>query len=109
MQDKINYCIIEIDKYNDLIFNNVELNKRVKELQKQLALKNDIFDSYENHFFKKVIENESYDVENFKEYNDYYYIQLFNCFRKIGIVDNNYIDSCIIKIKEKFESNKGVE
>ena len=39
MQDKTNYCVIEIDKYNDLIYNNFELNKRIKELQKQLVLK----------------------------------------------------------------------
>ena len=109
MQDKTNYCVVDIDKYEDLIYNNVELNKRVKELQKQLALKNDIFDYYENYYFERVIANEEYHLKNFKDYNDYHYIQLANCNKKIGIVDNDYIDRCILKIKEKFEENKGVE
>ena len=47
MQDKTNYCVIDIDKYEDLIYDSIKLNERVKELEKQLVLKNDYFDYYE--------------------------------------------------------------
>ena len=109
MQDKTNYCVVELNRYEDLIYDNIKLNEKIKELNEQINLKDNIFTSFENYFFEKVIQNEFYNVENFKENYDYHYSQLANCFRKIGIIDNNYIDSCIIKIKEKFESNKGVE
>ena len=110
MQDKTNCCVIEIDKYNDLIFNNVNLNNRVKELQKKLVLKNDIFDSLENYFFEKMILNEDYHLAKIKNYdvNDYHYLELYNSFIKIGITDANYIENSIKIIVEKYK-NKGVE
>ena len=109
MQDKTNYCVIDIEKYKDLIYDNAELNKRVKVLEKEYKLKQDTFDSYENYFFERIIDTEEYHIKNFKEYNDYHYLQLANRFRKIGIDDNNYIEICILSIKAKYESNKGDE
>ena len=109
MQDKTNYCVIELDKYEKLIYDKIELDKNIKELNEEIKSKDNIFHMFENYFFQTIIDNESYHLENFKEYNDYHYIQLFNCFRKIGIDDNDYIDRCIMKIKEKYENNKGVE
>ena len=108
MDNKTNYCVIDIDKYEKLIYDNIELNEKIKEINEKSKLKDNILMSFENYFIKKVIQNESYNVENFKEYNDYHYKHLFNCFREIGIDDSNYIDSCIVKIKEKYE-NKGDE
>lgn len=101
-----NYCVIDLDRYNDLVNDKVEHEKIITELNERLRNNDNIFNSLENCFFEKVIRNEYYHINNFKEYNDYHYIHLADCFRKIGINDDEYIDRCIIKIKEKYEKEK---
>ena len=109
MDNKTNYCVIELDKYEKLIYDKIELDKKIKEINEKSKLEDNKLMCFENYFIEKIIQNESYNVENFKEHNDYHYKKLFNCFISIGINDNDYIDKCIIKIKEKYESIKGDE
>lgn len=107
---KGNYCVVYLDRYNKLIIDNIEQNKMINELNERLRNTDNIFNSLEKNFFKKIMYYEGYHIENLKNYdfNDYHYLQLYNCFTKIGITDSNYIENSIKIIVEKYK-NKGVE
>lgn len=108
---KGNYCVVELDRYEKLIIGNIEQNKIITELNKRLENNDNVFNSLEKYFFKKIMYYEGYHIENLKNYdfNDYHYLQLYNCFTNIGIIDNNnYIENSIKIIVEKYK-NEGDE
>lgn len=110
MQELKNYCVVELNKYEELIIGKIEQDKIITELGKRLRNNDNIFNSLENYLFEKIILNEDYHLANIKNYdaNDYHYLQLYNIFTKIGITDSNYIENSIKIIVEKYK-NKGVE
>lgn len=105
-----NYCVVDLNRYEMLLNDKNEQNKIIIELNERLRNNDNIFNSLEKYFFEKIISNEDYHIENIKNYdfNDYHYLQLYNCFTKIGITDNDYIENSIKIIIEKYK-NRGVE
>ena len=51
----------------------------INELNERLRNTDNIFNSLEKNFFKKIMYYEGYHIENLKNYdfNDYHYLQLF--------------------------------
>lgn len=104
MENKIGYAVITTQEYKGLIEDNINKANCIKDLNEEAFKRNNINDKLENYFFKKLLESESYHLENMKECNplDHHYQELYKCFLEIGIDDITYIHLSIARLKNNF-------
>lgn len=107
-ETKIGYAVITTNEYKEIIEDNMNKANCIKELNEVAFKRNNINEKLEKYFFDKLLENESYHLENMEEYipSDYHYQELYKCFLEIGIDDVQYIHVSIITLKHTFDSKK---
>ncbi len=108
MESNIGYAVITTKEYKELIEDNINKEKCIKELNSANKEEKDIYEKLENYFLGKLIESESYHLENMQEWNptDYHYQELYKCFLEIGINNVTYIHLSIARLKNDFENRR---
>ena len=105
MEDKIGYAFIPTAEYKELIEDNINKEKCIKELNEE-AFKRDIINKkLEKYLLDSLSSSENYHLESMKECNptDYHYGELYKCFLKIGIDNVEYIHRSIVTMKRNFD------
>ena len=111
MESKIEYAVITTKEYKELIEDNINKERCIKELNCVNKEEKELFKKLENYFFQKLVENENYHLENMKECNvtDYHYHELYKCFLDIVIDNLTYIHFSISSLKHNFDNRKNEE
>ena len=96
-----NVAVIDINLYNDLQCNNINLRDELRDLQKKIKI-------FEDYFIKNILSSCSYELNNIEDYSleDYYVRRIICNFLQYGNFDYQYM---IDKIKEYKESMEEVE
>lgn len=108
MENKIGYAVITTEEYKELIKDNMKQEKHIRKLKEVKEEEEEIRKKLEEYFFKKIVEDEEYRLENMKECNptDYHYQELYKCFLEIGINNAQYIHLSIATLKHNFDNGK---
>lgn len=111
MESNIGYAVITTKEYKEMIEDNINKASCIKELNEVAFKRKDINEKLEKYFFDKLLDNESYHLENIKECNptDYHYQELYKCFLENGIDDVQYIHTSIMTLKHNFDNRKNKE
>lgn len=111
MENKIGYAVITTQEYKELIEDNMDKASCIKELNEVAFKRNTINEKLEKYFFDSLLDNESYHLENIKEFmpDDYNYQKLYQKFLNIGIDDVQYIHTSIMTLKLNFDNKKDKE
>lgn len=101
----IGYAVITTGEYKTIIEDNYNKENCIKELSEVAFKRNIINEKLEKYFFDKLLDTESYHLENMEECSplNYHYQELYKCFLEIGIDDVQYIHTSIITIKHDFD------
>lgn len=108
MENKIGYAVITTNEYREIIEDNMNKANCIKELNEVAFKKSSINAKLEKYFFDKLLNTESYHLENMRECipSDYNYQELYKCFFEIGIDDVEYIHTSIITLKHNFDDKE---
>ena len=113
MENKIGYAVITTQEYKELIEKEKENELYMTELEETISKQDIIKEKLEKYFFDRLLDAESYHLENIKEFvpNEYNYQKLYQKFLDIGIDDAQYIHTSIMILKHNFDdaNNKKVE
>lgn len=108
MEGNIGYAVITTKEYKELIEDNIDKAKCIEELNEVAFKRNSINEKIEKYFFDRLLDKESYHLENMEECtpSDYHYQELYKCFLEIGIDDVQYIHTSIITMKHNFDNKE---
>ena len=111
MENKTGCVIITTQEYKELIEDNMNKANCIKELNEIAFKRNAINEKLEKYFFDRLLDTESYHLENIKEFvpNDYNYQEVYQKFLDIGIDEPQYIHTSIMALKHCFDNKRDKE
>lgn len=106
MKENIDYVVISTEEYKEMIVDKINKENWIREINTIKKEDAEIHKKLEQYFLNKLIESESYHLENIKECiaTDYHYQELYKCFLEIGINNNEYIHLSIASLKHNFDN-----
>lgn len=109
MNNNIDYVCLSLEKYKNLVENNLKQQYEIKKLKEDCKKINEQFNYYEQLVIEEIYENNKHLIKNIEFENNqineisYYYRQLSAEFKKHGLVDKNKIFENINRLYEMYQ------
>ena len=102
MENKVGYAYISLEDYKQLILDNKKFEEYNKEIKNQ-------YEMIENAILDKIYNNNTFYLDKYDRFADYYYNELVKKFKDYGYTSIDKINELIQKLVEKYKNEEGNE